>query len=487
MESRIGPDHVFRFSGLIPMEVVLHRKQSLAFSSRATEILYGGAAGGGKSHLLRIKAIALALAYPKTQIYLFRRFYAELIRNHMDGPNGFRVLLDPFLKTGGCRITASPPSIRFRNGSAIFLCPCRCDHDVMKYQGVEIHALLIDELTHFSETVYRALRARCRVPGGLKGKTPVPPLPLVLSGANPGGPGHNWVKAAFIDFAEPMEIRRMPKEEGGMLRQYIPARLEDNPSLDAEEYSSRLLGLRSPYLVKAMLEGSWDIVAGGMFDDLWNPEIHVVAPFEIPSSWKLDRSFDWGASKPYSVGFWAESDGSDARLDDGSTLHTLRGDLFRIAEIYGWSGQPNEGCGHSPAEIARLILEKQELLGFGRRIQAGPADNSIFDASGRISIASDMDRLGVRWLRSDKTPGSRKRGWVLLRQMLQGSVRRESPGLFVFSDCTHFIRTIPTLPRDSRDPDDIDTSAEDHIADETRYRILSVSRRSSSGGVRGLI
>lgn len=98
-----------------------------------------------------------------------------------------------------------------------------------------------------------------------------------------------------------------------------------------------------------------------------------------------------------------------------------------------------------------------------------------------------MERLGIRWQRSDKSPGSRKRGWVLLRQLLKGGSTRETPGLFVFRECAQFIRTIPTLPRDARDPDDIDTAAEDHVADETRYRILAVSHRSHSGGAFGLI
>ena len=464
------------------IEISLHKKQAMAFLSEATEILYGGAAGGGKSYLLRVKAIFCAMQFPGVQIYLFRRQYSELVKNHLEGPCGFRALLEPYLRRKFCRIATAPPAIRFANGSTIHLCHCRFDSDVTRFQGAEIHVLMMDELTHFSENVYRFLRGRCRLPEMLR-RAAQNRLPLILCGANPGGPGHNWVKRTFIDVAEPYAIRRMENGEGGMLRQYIPAKLEDNPSLNKADYEARLSGLKSPFLVRAMLDGSWDIVAGGMWDDVWNPEIHVVPPFEIPMSWRIDRSFDWGASKPYSVGFWAESDGSDVQLPDGSTLHTVRGDLFRIAEIYGWNGRPNEGSGDSPRTVASLILEKERSLGLRGRVKPGPADNSIFDSAGCASIASEMERAGVRWMRSDKTPGSRRRGWVLFRQLLCNAKNKEAPSLRVFSCCTHFIRTIPVLQRSERDADDIDTTAEDHTADETRYRILANTKRTVSGGI----
>ena len=161
----------------------------------------------------------------------------------------------------------------------------------------------------------------------------------------------------------------------------------------------------------------------------------------------------------------------------------MRGDLFRIGEIYGWNGRPNEGSGDSPRTVASLILEKERSLGLRGRVKPGPADNSIFDSAGCASIASEMERAGVRWQRSDKTPGSRRRGWVLLRQLLCNARTKEAPSLRVFSCCTHFIRTIPVLQRSERDADDIDTTAEDHTADETRYRILANTKRTTSGGI----
>jgi Terminase large subunit, T4likevirus-type, N-terminal len=453
----------------------LHSKQGRALQSQATEILYGGAAGGGKSHLMRVAAIAWCFGIPGLQVYLFRRTSPDLLKNHMTGPSGLPAMLADWVAAGVVKINHSNGQITFDNGSTIHLCHCQYAKDIYNFQGAEIHVLMIDELTHWTEPMYAYLRGRVRLGGLQLPERFAGCFPRVLTGANPGGIGHNWVKAAFVDGAPPMEIRDMPEEDGGMRRQYIPAKLADNPTQEQAGYKARLRGLGSAELVRAMLDGDWDIVAGGMFDDVWDRERHVIKPFEIPASWRVDRAFDWGSSKPFSVGFWAESDGSEAILADGTKRTFPRGTLFRVGEWYGWTGKPNEGLKMSDSGIALDTKKRIADMGLADRMKPGPADSSIFDETNGDSPAKIQERHGVRWEKADKSPGSRKRGWQLLRGRLKAGLaeRMEEPGLFVFDNCRQFIRTVPVLPRDERDPDDVDTDAEDHIGDETRYRVLA--------------
>jgi hypothetical protein len=458
----------------------LHPKQREAFESEATELLYGGAAGGGKSHLMRLAAIQWCRWVPGLQVYLFRREFPDLFKNHMEGPSAFPVLLARDLDAGRARIVWHKNQIRFANGSVIHLCHAQHEKDVLGYQGSEIHVLLIDELTQWTAGMYRYLRGRVRL-GGLA----VPSwrhglFPRILCSANPGGVGHNWVKADFVDFAPEGEIRQAPRKDGGMRRQFIRSLLEDNPTMLANDpdYADRLEGLGDPALVRAMRSGDWDIVSGGMLDDVWDRAVHVVAPFRIPLTWTIDRTFDWGSSKPFSVGWWAESDGSPAILADGTRRHFARGSLFRIAEWYGMkSGEPNVGLKLLAVDIADGIRtrEAQWLQAYGWRVRPGAADSSIFDVENGMSIAADMARRGVRWLPADKSPGSRRAGWEKLRERLTAARRAplEEPGLYVFDSCLDWIRTVPVLPRDPKKPDDVETRAEDHAADETRYRLLA--------------
>jgi hypothetical protein len=215
-------------------------------------------------------------------------------------------------------------------------------------------------------------------------------------------------------------------------------------------------------------------VAGGMFDDVWRPGRHVISPFPIPSSWRVDRTFDWGSSKPFSVGWWAESDGTEA--PNGRTYP--RGTLFRIAEWYGWNGHPNQGLKMLTVDVAKRIVRIENELRERRlivsKVHPGPADNSIYDVENGASLANDMAAHGVSWTRADKSPGSRKTGAEKLRARLTASLQSpmEDPGMFIFDTCRHWIRCVPVLPRDPIDTDDIDSSAEDHNYDETRYRLL---------------
>lgn len=444
------------------------------------------------SHLMRRAAIRWCQWIPDLQVYLFRREFSDLYKNHMEGPSGFPALLGEMMQRGEARIVWSKNQIRFANGSVIHLCHCQHDKDVYGYQGAEIHVLMIDELTQWARGMYTFLRSRVRL-GALKIPTWLKGLfPRCLLGANPGGIGHNWVKADFIDIAPALEIVAMPSAEGGMNRQFIPARLEDNPTMTANDpdYESKLEGIGSPELARAMRLGDWDIVAGGFFDDLWMRDVHVVKPFPLPTSWRLNRSFDWGSSKPFSVGWWAESDGSDVKLPNGTTLRTVRGDLFHIAEWYGWNGTPNEGSKMLAVDIAKGIAqrERQWRQSLGWVVHPGPADTAIWTNENGMCIADDMKKAGVTWTEADKSPGSRANGWERIRMLLKqayapASGPRESPGLFVFDNCTHFIRTVPVLPRDPHKTDDIDTKAEDHAADMARYRITEkrVDRRMSVG------
>jgi hypothetical protein len=217
----------------IPLNVDLHETQGIALESDATEILYGGAAGSGTSFLLRTCAIAWCAEIPGLQVYLFRRTRDDLVKNHVEGPTGFRALLAPWIAAGGCEIVAD--EIRFCNGAQIFLCHCKEERNVSKYQGAEIHVLLIDELTHVTEDMYRFLRDRVRMVGMTVPDHCVGRFPRILCGADPGNVGHLWVKRTFIDGRRPLAIDKMPQSEGGMRRQYVPARPEDNPRMARDD------------------------------------------------------------------------------------------------------------------------------------------------------------------------------------------------------------------------------------------------------------
>ena len=440
------------------------------------ECLYHGTRGPGKTDALLMDfAQHVGTGFGAAwRGVLFRQTYPQLEEVRAKARRWFSEIF------GEARWNASQSKWVFPGGEELLLRHMAGPEDYWDYHGHEYPWIGWEELTNWpTPDGYEAMIACCR--------SSHPGLPRkVRATCNPYGPGHNWVKARFID-AAPQGQTVGP--EGALARVHLFGAIAENKVLlEADpQYLERLKADSNAHRRKAWLEGSWDIVAGGLFDDLWDPGVHIVEPFPVPESWRVDRSFDWGSTRPFSVGWWAESDGTDATLADGTVRPTLRGDLYRIAEWYGCGGKPNEGLKLRAREVALGILERERALGLD--VRPGPADSHIFDDAkiGR-DIAAEMAAAGVRWTKAHKGPGSRRTGAERLRALLAGALPcaegpREQPGLFVFADCRHFIRTVPVLPRGAKDPDDVDPNAEDHVYDETRYRIMA---RRGLGGERRL-
>ena len=418
-----------------------NEKQKLFLQCRKKYIAFGGARGGGKSWAVRTKAKLMALHYPGIRLLLVRRSYPEVENNHVR-----------FLRTelaGIAEYRATARQFVFPNGSVLELGYCACDSDLDRYQGAEFDVIFLDEATQLRESWMRQFAA-C-----LRGVNNFPKR--IYYTCNPGGPGHSYIKRLFID-------RRYEHGEEAEDYAFIPARVTDNQALlkAQPDYLKQLQSLPRK-LREAWLEGKWDIFEGQFFQEFTDdPDhygdrrfTHVIEPFEIPREWRVYRSYDFGYAKPFSCAWWAVD-------PDGV--------IYRILELYGCSGNPDEGVRWTPdRQFARIRhIEDTHPWLKGRDIQ-GVADPAIWDSSRGESIYETALKYRIFFTKGDNR---RIAGWMQMHYRL--SFDEEGyPMMYVFNTCRAFLRTVPALLFSDSEAEDLDTKQEDHVADECRYFCMS--------------
>lgn len=435
------------------VDYVPTEKQKVFHRTTADEVLYGGAAGGGKSRAVVMDALKRGLQHPGTKAFLFRRSYREL-------EDTLIAEAKRSIPSGLYKYRSSDHEMTLLNGSKLCFRHCLNDKDRFTYQGAEIDWLYVDELTHFSKVVYDYLKTRLRSPKILGIK------PIVRCTSNPGGPGHGWVKNYFVDSAPYGEIHTEEiwseelREAKTVGIQYIPARATDNPHI-TKDYIFEL-EQKPEALRRALLNGDWDAFEGQAFPEFTDDpkhykdqlKTHIIDPFPIPDYWPRFRSFDWGFAKPFSVGWWASDE---------------RGRLIRYREWYGCQPkEPDVGLKLRAEEIAWGIYSREaEERERGIKVM-GIADPSIWDGSRGPSIMDKMAAEKVYWTKADN---ERIAGKMQVHSRLM--FRPDGmPMLQAFKDCEAFRRIIPAMNYDLIKVEDVDSSSEDHVYDEVRYMCM---------------
>ena len=407
-----------------------NEKQKLFLRARQKHIAYGGARGGGKSWAIRTKAKLLALRYPGISMLIVRRTYPELEGNHI------RTLKSECL--GIAKYNSTDKLMTFVNGSTIKFMYCAKDGDLDRLQGLEFDIIFLDEAAQLSEYQMKAITAT------LRGVNDFPKR--VYYTCNPGGQGHAYIKRVFVD-------RNFNQFENPDDYVFIQALVDDNKALmeSQPEYLAQLEALPKQ-LREAWRFGRWDVFEGQAFPEFTDDEshyldqrfTHVIEPFDIPAHWTIYRGFDWGYSKPFSVGYYAISD---------------NGTMYRFKEFYGCTGEANEGVKWTVQELGAKLqeLERTDPQLAGRHIY-GVADPAIYAADGGESIGETLEKYGIYFEKGDhqRIPGKMQVHY----RLAFGEDGR--PMFYVFKTCKHFIRTIPALMYSTTHIEDIDTSMEDH-------------------------
>lgn len=421
------------------------------------EVLYGGAAGGGKSDALVAEALR-QVHIPHYKGIIFRKTYPQL-----------RELINKSKKIypgvfPDAKYNASEHMWTFPSGAKIYFGNMANSDSFLNYQGLSFAFIGFDELTHFTQEEYEYLFSRNRADGpGVR--------VYIRATANPGGIGHGWVKERFITPAKPGTPIKyettVTDNKGNRIsltreRIFIPSSVWDNKELlkNDPNYLANLAMLPDAKK-KALLYGDWNSFSGQVFTE-WrnNPEnidrrwTHVIKPFEIPKHWRRYRSFDFGYAKPFAVQWWAQD-------PDGIVY------LYR--QLYGCTETPNTGVKWEPSEIARKIREIEDEENTAYPI-LGVADPSIWDESrgSAGTVINMMEREGIYF---DKGDNKRIPGKMQLHHRLAFD-EDGFPMMYVFKSCREFIRTLPNLVYDEKNPEDINTSMEDHDYDACRYFLM---------------
>ncbi len=450
--------------------------------------LYGGARGGGKTDALLADLIATCLEHDSANVMLLRRDFAELNKPGAAIPRSFE-FLQPLVDLGLVRWSGDNHQWTFQNGSVIQFGHLSDSRAIHKYLGAQCDRIAVDQAEEITYDEIKRLLGSLRSTGARHSVTGAILRPIMRLTANPGGVGHGWLKSIFIDSA-PANTRFWVDTRGedpvisltpvahAMTYRFVPAKVFDNKELLKldPDYVDRLYSVGGT-LARAWVNGDWSGFSGQFFTE-WRTDRHVVAPFKIPDDWPRWHATDYGISKPAAT-IWLARASYPGKAPDGTIIKP--GTIIVYRERY---------------EVKRTV-EQQALK---IRLWSGNETyrNQLLDPacwgleSNGDTIAEQFSKNGVPMARANN---NRVSGWSRVREVLTWCSTPEfkpcedcidssslvgegcdhntfAPTLLVMSHCTNLIRTLPNLVHDQKNPEDVDTTGEDHAPDALRYGLM---------------